>query len=54
MPRLFVFVTPGFHMLSTERRRHDVDVLFGDVSCDVRNAHWCVNNKIDRTFTLFQ
>ena len=32
-------------MLSTERRRHDVHVLFGDVSYDVRNAHWRVNNK---------
>ena len=29
-------------MLSTERRRHDVHVLFGDVIYDVRNAHWRV------------
>ena len=41
-------------MLSTERRRHDVHVLFDDVSYDVRNAHWRVNNKIKRKFTLFQ
>ena len=40
-------------MLSTERRRHDVHVLFGDISYDVRNAHWRVNNKIKRKFTLF-
>ena len=40
-------------MLSTERRRHDVHVLFGDVSFDVRSAHWLVNNKIKRKFTLF-
>ena len=32
-------------MLSTERRRHYVHVLFGDVSYDIRNAHWRVNNK---------
>ena len=32
-------------MLSTERRRHDVHVSFGDVTYDVRNAHWRVNNK---------
>ena len=32
-------------MLSTERRRHDVHVLFGDVIYDVRNAHWRVNKK---------
>ena len=42
-----------FHMLSTERRRHDVRVLFGDVNYDVRNAHWRENNKIKRKFTLF-
>ena len=40
-------------MLSTERRRHDVHVLFGDVIYDVINAHWRVNNKIKRKFTLF-
>ena len=33
-------------MLSTKRRQHDVHVLFGDVSYDVRNAHWRVNNEI--------
>ena len=32
-------------MLSTERRCHDVYVLFGDVIYDVRNAHWRVNKK---------
>ena len=26
-------------MLSTERQRHDIHVLFGDVIYDVRNAH---------------
>ena len=51
---LFFFISPAFYMLSTERRRHDVHVLFGDVSYDVRNAHWRVNNKIKRKFTLFQ
>ena len=40
-------------MLSTERRRHDVHVLFGDVIYDVRNAHWRENNEIKRKFTLF-
>ena len=34
----------------------DVDamtfVLFVDVRYDVRNAHWPVNNKIKRKFTL--
>ena len=40
-------------MLSTERRRHDVHVLFRDVSYDVRNVHRHVNNKIERKFTLF-
>ena len=40
-------------MLSTERRRKDVHVLFGDVSYDVRNAHWRVNNKIKRKVTFF-
>ena len=39
--------------LSTERRRHDVHVLFGDVIYDARNAHWRVKNKINRKFTLF-
>ena len=38
----------------SRRRRHDVHVLFGDVRYDVRNAHWPVNNKIKRKFTLFQ
>ena len=33
------FVSPAVHMFSTERRRHDVHVLFGDVTYDVRNAH---------------
>ena len=32
-------------MLSTERRRHDVHVCFGDVNYDVRSAHCRVNNK---------
>ena len=41
-------------MLSTGRRRHDVLVLFGDVSYEVRNAHWRVNSKIKRKFTPFQ
>ena len=41
-------------MLSTERRCHDVLVMFGDVIYDVRNVHWRVNNKIKRKFTLFQ
>ena len=40
-------------MLSTERRRRDVHVLFGDVSYDVRNAHWRVNNKIKKENVLF-
>ena len=30
----FLF-SSAFYMLSTERRRHDVHVLFGDVSYDV-------------------
>ena len=50
----FLFVTPALDMLSTERRRFDVHVLFDDVCYDVRNAHWCVNNIIKRKFTLFQ
>ena len=54
LPKLFVFVSPVFHMLRTERRRHDVHVLFVDVSYDVRSAHWHVNNKIKRKFTLFE
>ena len=41
-------------MFNTERQRHDVHVLFGDVNYDIRNAHWRVNNKIKRKFTLFQ
>ena len=36
-------------MLSTERQRHDVHVLFGDVIYDVRNAHWRVNKKKKKT-----
>ena len=32
---------------------HDVYVLFDDVSYDDRSAHWRVNNKIKRKFTLF-
>ena len=40
-------------MLSTERRLNDVHALFDDISYDVRNAHWRVNNKIKRKFTLF-
>ena len=48
---MFLF-SPAFYMLSTERRRHDVHVLFGDVSYDVINAHWHVNNKIKRKLTL--
>ena len=40
-------------MLSTERRRHDVHVLFSINNInDVRNVHWRVNNKIKRKFTL--
>ena len=54
MPKLFVFVSPAFRMLNTERRRHDVHVLFGDVRYDVRNMQWRVKkNKIKRKFTLF-
>ena len=45
----FLF-SPVFYMLSTERRCHDIHVLFGDVSYDIRNAHWHVNNKIKRKF----
>ena len=30
-----------------------VHVLLADVSNDVRNVHWHVNNKIKRKFTLF-
>ena len=50
---LFLSVSPGFHMFSTERPRHDAHAMFGDVIYDARNAHWPVNNKI-RKFTLFQ
>ena len=39
-------------MLSTERRRHDVHVLFGDVRYDVRNAHLRVNNKIEDIYSF--
>ena len=54
LPKLFVFVSPAFYRLSTEHRRHDVHVLFGDINYDVKNAHWRVNNKIKRKFTLFR
>ena len=40
-------------MLSTERRRDDVHVLFGDVIYDVRNLRWRVNNEIKRNFLFF-
>ena len=40
-------------MLSTERQRHDVHVLFGDVIYDVRNAHWRVNKKTKKENLLF-
>ena len=40
-------------MLSTERRRHDVHVLFGGVIYDVRNAHWRVNKKIKNNLLFF-
>ena len=53
MPKLFVFVSAALQMLSTERRCHDVHVLFGDVSYDVRSAHWCVNNKIKKKIYSF-
>ena len=53
LPKLFVFDSPAFYRLSTEHQRHDVHVLFGDFSYDVRNAHWRVNIKIKRKFTLF-
>ena len=54
LSKLFVFVSIALHKLSTERRRHDVHVLFDDdVSYYVRNAHLCVNNKVKRKFTLF-
>ena len=53
MPKRFVFVSPAFYRLSTEHRRHDVHVLFDNVNYDARNAHWRVNNKIKRKFTLF-
>ena len=36
---LFI-VSPVPHMLSTERRRHDVHVLSGDDSYDVRSVHY--------------
>ena len=47
---LFVFVCSVLHMLNTERRRYDVHVLF---SYGVRSAHWRVNSKIKRKFTLY-
>ena len=40
-------------MLSTERRRHDVHLLFGDIIYDVINAHWRVNNKIKKKIYSF-
>ena len=48
----FLF-SPAFYMLNTERRCHDVHDLFGDVSYDVRNAHWRVHNKIKKENLLF-
>ena len=53
LQKLFIFVSAVLHMLSTEYRTHDVHVLFGDVSYEVRSAHWCINNKVKRKFTLF-
>ena len=41
------------HIICTERRRHDVHVLFGEVSYAVRSVHWRVNNTIRRKFILF-
>ena len=52
LPKL-CFVSPVFYILSNARRRHDVHVLFGDVSYDVRNVHWRVNNKIKRILLFF-
>ena len=40
-----------FTCFNTERRRPDVNVLFDDLSYDVRNAHLRVNNKIKRKFS---
>ena len=40
-------------MLNTERRRHDVHVLFGDVRYDVRNVQWYVKNKINKKIYSF-
>ena len=40
-------------MLNTERRRHDVHVLFGDVRYDVRNVQWYVKNKIKKKIYSF-
>ena len=51
---MFFFASPALHRLSTERRLHDVHVLFVDVSYDVRSAHWRVNNKIKKKFLFFQ
>ena len=48
LPKLFVFVSPEFLMLSTEH------ILSVEVKYDVRNVHWRVNNKIKRKYTLFQ
>ena len=40
-------------MLSTERQRHDVHVLFGDVIYDARNVHWRVKKKIKKKIYSF-
>ena len=40
-------------MLSTERRRHDVHVLFGDVRYDVRNVQWHVKKQIKKKIYSF-
>ena len=45
------FVSPALHTLSAESWRHDVHVLFDDVSYDVRSAHWRVNNKIKKIYS---
>ena len=54
LPNIFVFVSPALYMFSTEHRCHDVHILFGDVSYDVRSVYWHVNNKIKSKITLFQ
>ena len=50
----FFFVSPALHVLSTERQRHGVHVLFDDVSYDVRSAHFRINNKLKRKFIFCQ